>query len=56
MRDKYDIFEFTIGKRDSTGTKVVDVWIKLPDEGERFHLCFLTDYQLEDLMKIKEEM
>lgn len=54
MKDKRDIFEFEIDKRPD-GTKVVNILIKLENE-RRFFLGFLTDYQIDELIKLRKEL
>ena len=52
--DKYDIFEFKIGKRPS-GKEVIEIHIKLPPiDGRKrtYFLGFLTKQNMEDLIKV----
>ena len=60
MSDKYDIFDFRIGRRPS-GKKVIEIHINLPDhyepnEGRTYQLGFLTKENIDKINKLYGEL
>ena len=57
---KYDIFDFRLGKRKSTGKKVVEMHIILPlhpeDLDRTYFLGFLTKENIDEIVKLYDKL